>query len=202
MYAPVTDHNTLPDFNEHGVLPPYVQDTLRIAQLGSPYITDIQTFIETFTERFPDSYQRRTFLRELLTFRGQLRACGEVHGFQWIAGSFVEQIENSDHNRGPRSPHDIDIINFVSPQNEITKTKLAEFMTAKLRRNYDEQPLCDVRFLELTLEGDILAHEFRHLMYLCGFYCHQKRSERWKGVVQIPLENDEADQSARRILES
>ena len=54
------------------------------------------------------SVGRRGLLSGLLNFRAALHGVGLTRGFQWIDGSFVENVESS---RG-RAPADIDVVTF------------------------------------------------------------------------------------------
>lgn len=59
--------------------------------------------------RFGTSGERRHVLQGWLAHRAALHHLGLVSGFQWIDGSFVEDVETL---RG-RAPNDVDVVSFV-----------------------------------------------------------------------------------------
>ncbi len=59
--------------------------------------------------RFSTSPERRKILNGLLRFRQELHAIGLISGFQWIDGSFIEDIEFLEE----RAPQDVDVVTFV-----------------------------------------------------------------------------------------
>ena len=70
--------------------------------------SDLTPYICTFEEvcqRFATAPERIEILRGCLAFRQELVRRG-VNGFQWLDGSFVEDIEAQEG----RSPQDIDVV--------------------------------------------------------------------------------------------
>ena len=59
-------------------------------------------------DRYCTSIERARILRGLLDYRALLNAHGFISGYQWLAGSFVE---NCEANR-LRPPDDIDVVTF------------------------------------------------------------------------------------------
>lgn len=59
-----------------------------------------------FCRRFGFSPERRAILTGFLDFREKLQAGGLVTGFQWLDGSFLEDIEA----REDRAPRDLDVV--------------------------------------------------------------------------------------------
>lgn len=91
----------IPDFDHNLVLPPHAGDPRAKDQL-SPY----PCTMPELTERFATSQERREILRGLLSFRDRLRTVGLTRGFQWLDGSFLEDIET----REGRPPRDLDVV--------------------------------------------------------------------------------------------
>jgi hypothetical protein len=60
-------------------------------------------------QRFAASRERLDILRGLLEYRAALGAIGIVQGFQWLDGSFVEDVEVT---KG-RPPSDIDVVTLA-----------------------------------------------------------------------------------------
>ena len=85
---------SIPDFNYNNVLPPHLGNPTDTSKI-SPYKTDIMEFCKKFA-----------------TSSERIEACKKniVNGFQWIDGSFTENIEASEK----RAPHDIDVVSFIS----------------------------------------------------------------------------------------
>ena len=66
--------------------------------------------------RFSTSPERRTILQGLLDYRAALHRMGLVSGFQWLDGSFLENIELLES----RSPRDIDVVTFLDTAASLT----------------------------------------------------------------------------------
>ena len=60
--------------------------------------------------RFGTSPERRRILDGFLRYRGRLHAAGLRTGFQWLDGSFLENIELIES----RLPNDLDVVTFFS----------------------------------------------------------------------------------------
>ena len=95
---------SIPSWNKYGVLPPIDENDPASFSGRSPYDVSITDFIL----RFNTSKDRYTILNGFLRFRSALHSIGLVSGFQWLNGSFVEDIESIES----RSPGDIDIVTF------------------------------------------------------------------------------------------
>jgi len=92
----------IPAWNAFGVLPP-AQGGLTSAG-RSPYtvsLTDLVLHYGTSTERC-------AIIAGFLRYRAALHAAGLVAGFQWVNGSFVENVEEQEG----RPPNDIDVVTF------------------------------------------------------------------------------------------
>lgn len=77
----------IPAFSAAGVLPPFVGEPAARAQ-RSPYEANVSDVVR----RFATSAKRCDILRGWLSHRGRLHALGFVDGFQWLDGSFCEQL--------------------------------------------------------------------------------------------------------------
>jgi hypothetical protein len=60
--------------------------------------------------RFGNSPERIAILDGLLSYRLALTTAGMVDGFQWLDGSFTEDVETLQR----RSPNDIDVVTIAS----------------------------------------------------------------------------------------
>lgn len=100
-------HYTLiPDFNHEGVIPPVLHDPA--GRNRSPYSISVYDLICRFDTRA----KRCDILRGFVRLRHALFQ-NSFTGFQWIDGSFVEDLTE-------REPNDVDVISFIdhhlSPQ--------------------------------------------------------------------------------------
>lgn len=175
----------IPAHNQSGVIPPFAPGTSPAA-LGStsPY----KSSMLEVAERFSIGSVRTGLLRGLIDYRSELRKEGIVSGFQWIDGSFVEDIER---NKG-RPPSDIDVITFAYRPNKYThqpewqdfvRRRLDLFSPAESKKNYK----CDAYFVDMNLSPEVLV---RRTIYWFGLFSHQRDSFLWKGMLEVPLCDD------------
>ncbi|ENC6422503.1 TPA: hypothetical protein RQN06_002863 [Aeromonas veronii] len=65
--------------------------------------------LEAFVEHFATSKERKEILIGFIKYRYELKLLAIENGFQWLDGSFVENVEKT---RG-RAPNDIDLVTFA-----------------------------------------------------------------------------------------
>lgn len=180
----------IPEYNLNGVLPPFVGQTPGgPLPLSSPY----QCSPLDIVERFSSTEKRTALLRGLFRFREALRQHGLSHGFQWLDGSFTEDVEALG-----REPRDIDVVTLAyRPQGLIdNEADWADFVNqqraggifdrAANRRNFD----CDASFVDLHTLPHIVA---RHAAYWSGLFSHRRLTFEWKGMLALPLHIDDAE---------
>lgn len=145
-------------------------------------------------ERFSTSPERRQILRGLLRFRNELQTVGLVSGFQWLDGSFVEDIETSEN----RAPRDLDIVTIYSGYDNGFQTALvaqmpefANFLLSKQKYSLDHYPVDAGHSPELTVELT---------RYWIQLFSHNRRAI-WKGMLRIELNTPDEDAAALQILE-
>ena len=126
-----------------------------------------------FVERFAVSPTRASILQGFLNYRAALHAAGIIVGFQWIGGSFVEEIETLEG----RAPNDMDVVTFcAAPTDDYTHlftpdiTKEAFRIDAQLCRT--DLPFTSDRVRWITYWYSLLAH---------------RRSQLWKGFAEVDL---------------
>lgn len=83
----------IPDWNSQGVLPPNDPIDPTAAE-RSPYAVSLTDFVL----HFGTTEKRQTILEGLLGFRAILHAAGLGNGFQWVDGSFLEEIEKIENH--------------------------------------------------------------------------------------------------------
>lgn len=97
-------------WNTLGLLPPVNPTSAE----RSPYPVALLDVIL----RFATSPERCKVLKGFLDYRAALHGMGLVNGFQWLDGSFTEQVETLER----RSPRDIDVVTFVYTPDDFAPT--------------------------------------------------------------------------------
>lgn len=174
----------IPSFNQSGVLPPFVGDVTQAAQM-SPYKSDLKTFVKTFHS----SDERRIILIGFLNYRKKLKALGFVSGFQWIDGSFIEDVEKQQS----RPPSDVDIVTFASRPSSVNTAvewrslidDNRDLFTPQISK---ENFKCDAYFVDMTLPAETII---KQTTYWFGLFSHQRGTFLWKGMLEINLADDE-----------
>ena len=180
----------LPPFDIHGVLPPIRPDQGPGSGDRSPYTTDMLTFCE----RFGDTSERRAILRGLLNLRDALRGLGIVKGFQWLDGSFVEDVERLRS----RAPADIDVVTFCAFGDTEQQRLLESIDPAKAKETY----MVDHYFVQTDGQTDperASADLTRWAAYWYSMWAHQRDTQRWKGFASVLLSSN--DVQARMWLD-
>lgn len=181
----------IPELNQSGVLPPFISEQGPADFSGmAPYRSTISEFVL----RYAHSDERRAILRGLLAYREKLREVGIIEGFQWVDGSFVEDVE-AKHGR---PPNDIDIVTFASrPTGNNNWRELVTQNTELFDPNLSkEKYICDAYFVDLNSPPIHIVNSTR---YWFGLFSHQRESCLWKGMIEIPIKCD--DKEAMSILE-
>ena len=171
------------------VLPPHLGNPTDRARL-SPYLCTTTELIQqlSFTAA------RRTILRGLLQLRRDLLDLG-IYGFQWLDGSFLEDIEASEN----REPRDIDTVTFVAtphaPQDAFSamasRPELLQRPWVKLNYRVDHF------LLSMGSDPEILVEYTR---YYYGLFSHRRAPDRtWKGMLRINLAPN-CDDAAWQLL--
>ena len=191
----------LPAFNHSHVLPPFLGSDPTQAAGRAPYLTSMQELAQGFGHLA----ERRRLLHGLLAYRADLASLGFVHGFQWLDGSFAENVEA----QAQRSPSDIDLVTFVhapaglsTPQiNTLLDAHPDLFIAARAKARYG----CDAYVVPLGKSPENLV---QRVCYYFGLFSHRRGDHVWKGVLQVPLTGGGAndgtneDAQAREILDN
>lgn len=188
---PIVHMCPIPSFNHNLVLPPHTGNPILPTDV-SPY----EATIMEFCQRFSTTPQRIEILKGLVSFRLKMISYGITDGFQWIDGSFTEDIEKSEE----RAPNDIDIVTFFKgltlPQQDNIIRNFSEFVDPVLsKENYKlDHYLVDFEF------GSLQTVELTK--YWIQLFCHNRKGV-WKGMVKLPLSDDRtADETALSFLNS
>lgn len=180
--------NPIPDFDHNLVLPPHLGDPRSRRQL-SPYPC---TTVD-LCQRLGTTPERRAILEKFLDFRDRLRGEGLTNGFQWLDGSFLENIEAQEN----RAPRDIDVVTvywgYDLPFQAGLFTKFPESASRSLAKaNYfvDHFPFDAGYNPNFTVEST---------RYWILLFSHNRLGV-WKGMLKIELNTPVDDAAARREL--
>lgn len=185
----MTTATSIPAWSPAGVIPP-----IRPAMPGhsfdrSPYPVELITLID----RFATSPERVAILNGLLAFRSALHKAGVVSGFQWLDGSFLEQIEILEN----RPPRDMDVVTFLEIPAGYNQLTLAQqhsnlFDQAHLKTHYS----MDAYFAVLGQPTNEM--QVKNITYWYSMWSH-RRDGLWKGFIQVDLHPSQ-DAQAQTLL--
>ncbi len=179
----------VPDFDHNGVIPPHLGNPVVLADL-SPYPS---TCVE-LCEALGTTPERRAILQGLLNLRGFLRHVGFVQGFQWLDGSFVEDVEHAEN----RPPGDIDVVTFVAyPMDAAFLLPGAPGGVLADRAGVKQQFRVDHFVVNLIWDGPTIVEFTR---YWAGLFSHSKATGVWKGMLRLELDTAADDAAAVQIL--
>ncbi len=180
----------IPDFDHNFVLPPHLGNPVDRSQL-SPYPC---TIIE-LCHKFSRTPERINILKNFVLFRQRMNSFGIVYGFQWLDGSFLEDIESVES----RPPNDLDIVTFfggLSPADQAAiSASFPEFANPTLSKtNYslDHYPV------DYSFRPDVTVEITRYWLQL---FTHNRKRV-WKGILRLPLNTALEDQHALDYLNS
>ena len=180
---------TIPDWTAAGILPP-IDARDPVSNARSPY----QATLSDVILRFGTSSERRKILRGWIDYRAELYAVGIESGFQWVDGSFLEDIEMLEK----RPPRDIDCVTFYRlPEGQTDEATLEAnpelFDLKKVKSNYQ----VDGFLTNLSLPADKLISL---TCYWYGVWSH-RRGGSWKGFIEVHLDPSE-NTVASKLLDS
>lgn len=180
----------IPNFNHNHVLPPHVGNPTTRNDL-SPYYTNTLEFCK----HFATSKERIEILKGYLMFRDKMNITGIVTGFQWLDGSFMENIELSEH----RPPNDLDLITFCKGITPVIESNIfnnfIEFVDPKLSKtNYH----LDHYLINFGINGEAIIENTRYFLQL---FTHNRLGV-WKGMLRIELNTPAIDKDAKDYLDT
>lgn len=143
--------------------------------------------------RFAISMERCKILKGFFDFRRDLHSMGIAKGFQWLNGSFAENIEI----KANRHPHDIDVVTFCflpegKQENEIAFEYPDIFKPLELKNKYY------VDGYYITLGEKLDESKTRQIAYWYSMWAHD-RSCNWKGFMQLPLDCAMEDEALKHL---
>jgi hypothetical protein len=179
----------LPDWTPAGVLPPYLQG---YPANGFESCTPYPATVTELIEKLGTSLRRLEIVVGLLAYREQWYQFGITDGFQWIDGSFMEDIEATER----RSPRDVDVVTWFDLPDDLTEDEFLAsashlYDRAEIKHRYrvDAYSFAFVPDLAIMVE---------QAAYWYGVWAH-RRDDLWKGFLSIEL-NPLADREAAGFL--
>jgi hypothetical protein len=163
----------IPPWTATGVLPP-----IDVANPTSASRAPYQVSLTDVVMRFATSVPRFSIAQRLLDYRAALHRMGLTSGFQWIDGSYLEQIELLEG----RPPNDVDVVTFVDTASASVPTGNDDdaLDNAKGKARFS----VDGYFVELNL---VPPNELSAMsVYWYSVWSHRRNLE-WKGFLQIDL---------------
>ncbi len=170
----------LPPWNSLGLIPPINEQQPTSAE-RSPYTVSLTDFVLRFGQTQP----RKLVLDGFLKYRDSLHAAGLVSGFQWLDGSFLENVEILE----ARDPNDIDVVTFFDlPAGKSQVDMLQLFPDLFPTTRAAKKKLKDTYFVDAYVEhlGKAPGRLVRQSTYWYSMWSH-RRNQTWKGYVQIDL---------------
>jgi hypothetical protein len=178
----------IPDFDHNLVIPPHKGDP-RIMSDVSPYPC---TTVD-LCRKLGTSPERKAILGGFLDFRDRLRSEGMIQGFQWLDGSFLENIEVMES----RPPKDLDVVTFFwgydfpfQVQLSAVFPEFANPTLAKASFSLDHYPVDAGYSPAFTVES---------ARYWSQLFSHNRLGV-WKGMLKIELNTPTDDIAARSEL--
>ena len=199
----------IPPWNPQGVLPPVRPGAYDTDPDRSPYRVPVDHFVE----RFASSAARAEILQGFLDHRAALHQAGIITGYQWLDGSFAEDIEGLEL----RPPNDLDVVTFypfVDAQRE--QELLTEFPHVFDSQYSKDAFRIDAYFYPIGVAST--RSMIRWIVYWYSMWSHRRsmtgRSVRrrgssrsgfsrvnlWKGFLEVDLLPNR-DACARNLLE-
>lgn len=179
----------IPSWSAAGVLPPIRPGALGHNADRSPYIATLEAVVDQFAL----SGERVRILLGLLQYRNALHQLGVVSGFQWLDGSFMEDIETLES----RPPKDIDVVTYLELPSGHTQESLWDAAGDLFKNKYVKQTYF-VDAYPQVLGGSLSAHSIKRVSYWYSMWSH-RRNGTWKGFVQVDL-NPAEDKAAASAL--
>lgn len=184
----------IPAFTISGALPPYLGATPIEAALMSPY----ETTLVRIADKLCGSAERKAIFSGLLRYRKEIQRIGFATGFQWLSGSFMEDIETLEK----RHPGDVDVVTFAPrPLGVTDDAAMQTFINNNIHlfhpRLVKSVFHCDSYFVDLSLPASDIVERTR---YWFGLFSHRRVTGLWKGMLQVPIAGSQDDADAYKLL--
>jgi hypothetical protein len=180
------------EWNSRGLLDPISEP---LAMDRAPY----KLTPDAVVMRFATTEERRRILRGWLSYRAELASIGIAQGFQWIDGSFMEDIETLE----ARPPGDIDVVTFYDLPPGQTQATLFAARPELFPVEEDEKAILRQQFGVDGVMSCLKASQRQLIRQLVFFYSlmSHRRDQTWKGFVQVELGDAAFDQAANDLIQ-
>ena len=137
-----------------------------------------------FVYRFGHSGERLALVSGFLRYRALLQLAGVGAGFQWVNGSFVEDVERI---RG-RPPADIDVVNFIYLPSGVSEQEFYGSHRDVFDADYIERNFfVDGYTVAMDLSRpETVQYAIRNAVYWYSVWSHT-RDRQWKGYIELDL---------------
>jgi len=179
----------IPAWNLQGVIPPVRPGAAGGDPDRSPYKVPLHVFVDGMA----NSAERLAIADGLLQFRSQIHGLGITTGFQWLDGSFMENVEVTEG----RPPRDVDVVTFFEiPAGETEASLVAKnpqlFDHAHVKSAYGVDSYWDVLGIPMS------AATVQKVSYWHSMWSH-RRDGIWKGFVQVDLDSGQDPLAAQAV---
>ncbi len=174
----------VPGFGAFGVIPPFLGAPEESGQ-RSPYVATAREVVDALGTSLP----RCQILKGWLAYRKELLKLN-VDGFQWVAGSFCEDVAFRTPPRDPPEPGDVDIVTFVRPPPIDANAFLQKLAAHRQVWN----PLAKQTFKCDAYFGTVINDhvDLQFATYWYGLFSHRRNDFQWKGLLRVDLASDDA----------
>ncbi len=165
----------IPAWNAEGLISP-----IDVTNPSSPNRAPYSVSLTDLVMRFSSSAERTAILLGFLDYRAELHTAGLQSGFQWLDGSFMENIETSYRNRPPR---DVDVVTFYRLPAGLTQVALASLRPDLFPATAAGHDTLRARFCVDAYTQDLGTASERLVnrsTYWYSMWSHQRVSLRWK----------------------
>ena len=178
----------IPEWNRDGALPHILPGVdASSPDSRSPYgVSPIE-----LVDRFATNPIRSEILQGFFNYRAALNSLGIERGFQWINGSFVENVEE-DEDRESQSPGDIDVVTFYYPPNTDFSEYRHIFDNERAKATYH------VDAFGFQLDQPLTPVRVRLISYWYSMWSYRRNDLQPKGFLWMGLGEDKI---ARQALE-
>ena len=179
----------IPTWNLQGVIPPTRPGVQGHDPDRSPYLSTLHAFISAMGT----SPARLEIIEGLLKFRTEIHKLGVKSGFQWLNGSFSENVEDTE----ARDPRDVDVVTFL----QIPKGENNASIVRKNPELFDSDYVKQMYRVDSNwqiLGEPMEASSVRWISYWYSMWSH-RRDGLWKGFVQLDLDSAQ-DPAALQLL--
>ena len=163
-----------------------------VSSKRSPYSLSLPEFVH----RFGQSVERRNLINGLLRYRALLQQAGVGSGFQWINGSFVEDVERI---RG-RPPADVDVVSFISLPDGVSEPDFYGSHGDIFDRDHIKSHFSIDGYIVamVPIEPETVLYAIRNAVYWYSVWSHT-REHLWKGYIELDLDS-EGDLGAWQVI--